>query len=39
MSEIETANGPSLVILALGVGDQVILALKPFRAFHAVMLP
>lgn len=38
-NRIATANRPSLVVLALGVSDQVILALKPFRAFHAVMLP
>jgi hypothetical protein len=31
-------GSPALVILALGVRLQVVLALKPFRAFHAIVL-
>lgn len=31
-------GSPALVVLALGVRLHVVLALKPFRAFHAIVL-
>lgn len=30
--------GPSFVVFALGVGDEVVFALKPFRTFDTIML-